>query len=103
MIPKVRSAEEIQLFDRLLTGRAAAIRYCEIIETNEALERVKQIAAASPRIDSLIIGAVDLSVDLRCSKTWEALLYARWRSPTASRVTAGAESRFRRAVAGGAP
>lgn len=79
MIPKVRSAEEIQLFDRLLTGRAAAIRYCVIIETNQGLERVMEIARASPRIDALIIGAVDLSADLRCSKTWEALLYARSR------------------------
>ncbi len=79
MIPKVRSAEEIQLFDRLLTGRAAAIRYCVIIETNQGLERVLEIARASPRIDSLIIGAVDLSADLRCGKTWEALLYARSR------------------------
>lgn len=79
MIPKVRSAEEIQLFDRLLTGRAAAIRYCVIIETNQGLERVMEIARASLRIDALIIGAVDLSADLRCSKTWEALLYARSR------------------------
>ena len=79
MIPKVRSAEEIQLFDRLLLGRAAAIRYCVIIETNQGLERVHEIARASTRIDSLIIGAVDLSADLRCGKTWEALLYARSR------------------------
>ena len=50
-----------------------------IIETNEGLERVQQIARASPRIDSLIIGAVDLSADLRCAKTWESLLYARSR------------------------
>ena len=79
MIPKIRSAEEVQLLDRLLIGRAAAIRFCVIIETNEGLERVQQIARASPRIDSLIIGAVDLSADLRCAKTWESLLYARSR------------------------
>jgi citrate lyase beta subunit len=79
MIPKVRSAEEVRLLDQLLLGRAAGIRFCVIIETNQGLERVQEIARASHRIDSIIIGAVDLSADLRCTKTWEALLYARSR------------------------
>lgn len=79
MIPKVRSAEEVQLLDQLLLGPAAGIRFCVIIETNQGLERVHEIARASHRIDSIIIGAVDLSADLRCTKTWEALLYARSR------------------------
>jgi citrate lyase beta subunit len=80
MIPKVRSAEEIQLVDALLAiGAASAIRYCVIIETNRGLERAIEIAAASPRIDSMILGAVDMSADLRCVKAWEPLLYARSR------------------------
>lgn len=79
MVPKIRSAEEVQLLDHLLTGRAEVVRYCVIIETNQGLERAGEIAKASPRIDSMIIGAVDLSADLRCAKTWEALLYARSR------------------------
>lgn len=79
MIPKIRSAEEVQLLDQLLIGRASQIRFCVIIETNQGLERVHDIARASPRIDSMIIGAVDLSADLRCAKTWETLLYARSR------------------------
>ncbi len=79
MIPKVRSPEEIRLLDELLIGTCAAIRYCVIIETNQGLERVQEIARASPRIDSLIVGAVDLSADLRCVKEWEPLLYARSR------------------------
>lgn len=79
MIPKVRSAEEIHLLDQLLAGRASGIRFCVIIETNQGLERAHEIARASSRIDSLIIGAVDLSADLRCAKTWESLLYARSR------------------------
>mgnify|MGYP001615349879 CR=1 FL=1 len=79
MIPKIRSAEEVQILDQLLIGRAEAVRYCVIIETNQGLERASEIARASPRIDSMIIGAVDLSADLRCAKTWEALLYARSR------------------------
>jgi citrate lyase beta subunit len=79
MIPKIRSAEEVQVLDQLLSGRAASVRFCVIIETNQGLERVHEIAKASPRIDSMIIGAVDLSADLRCVKAWEPLLYARSR------------------------
>ena len=80
MIPKIRSAEEVQLIDALLSsGPARQIRFCVIIETNQALDRAIEIARASPRIDSLILGAVDMSADLRCEKSWEPLLYARSR------------------------
>lgn len=80
MIPKIRSAEEVQLIDALLaTGPARNIRFCVIIETNQGLERAVDIARASARIDSMILGAVDMSADLRCMKAWEPLLYARSR------------------------
>lgn len=80
MIPKVRSAEEVQLIETLLsTGAARNVRFCVIIETNQALERAVEIARASARIDSMILGAVDMSADLRCEKSWEPLLYARSR------------------------
>jgi (S)-citramalyl-CoA lyase len=80
MIPKIRSAEEIQVIETLLSsGPARAIRFCVIIETNQGLERAIEIAKCSQRIDSMILGAVDMSADLRCQKEWEPLLYARSR------------------------
>ena len=80
MIPKVKSAEEIQIIEALLaTGPAREIRFCVIIETNQGLERAIEIAKASPRIDSMILGAVDMSAELRCQKAWEPLLYTRSR------------------------
>jgi len=80
MIPKIRSAEEIQLIETLLsTGPARRIRFCVIVETNQGLERAHEIARASARIDSMILGAVDMSADLRCQKAWEPLLYTRSR------------------------
>ncbi|HEX7952267.1 MAG TPA: CoA ester lyase [Burkholderiales bacterium] len=80
MIPKVKSAEEVQLIEALLSsGPARQIRFCVIIETNQGLERAIEIAKSSPRIDSLILGAVDMSADLRCEKSWEPLLYTRSR------------------------
>jgi citrate lyase beta subunit len=80
MIPKIKSAEEVQIIDALLSsGPSRNIRFCVIIETNQGLERAQEIARASPRIDSMILGAVDMSADLRCQKAWEPLLYARSR------------------------
>jgi citrate lyase beta subunit len=80
MIPKVKSAAEIELIDALLsTGATRAIRFCVIIETNQGLEHALDIARASPRIDSMILGAVDMSAELRCQKAWEPLLYTRSR------------------------
>jgi len=80
MIPKVKSTEEVQLIDTLLSaGPARAIRFCVIIETNQGLERAVEIAQSSPRIDSMILGAVDMSAELRCQKAWEPLLYTRSR------------------------
>jgi (S)-citramalyl-CoA lyase len=80
MIPKIKSAEEVQVIETLLSaGPARNIRFCVIIETNQGLERAIEIAKSSPRIDSMILGAVDMSADLRCQKAWEPLLYARSR------------------------
>jgi citrate lyase beta subunit len=80
MIPKVKSAEEVQLLDTILsTPLTQQIRFCVIIETNQGLERAMDIAQASERIDSIILGGVDMSAELRCVKAWEPLLYARSR------------------------
>jgi (S)-citramalyl-CoA lyase len=80
MIPKIKSPDEVQLIETLLSsGPARAIRFCVIIETNQGLERAVDIAKSSARIDSMILGAVDMSADLRCEKAWEPLLYARSR------------------------
>ena len=80
MIPKIKSAEEVQLIETLLSaGPARNVRFCVIIETNQGLERALEITRASSRIDSVILGAVDMSADLRCEKSWEPLLYTRSR------------------------
>ena len=77
MLAKVGSAEEIALYDALLDGNCAKIRYHVIVESTDGLANVQEIARASGRIDSLLFGAVDMSADLRAEKIWETLLYAR--------------------------
>ncbi len=77
MLPKVKSAEEIQLLDELLLDKCAAIRFHVIIETNDGLDRCYDIAKSSPRIDSLLFGAVDMAAELRVAPVWEPLFRAR--------------------------
>ena len=79
MLPKVRTSDEIVWLDNLLTERGHATRLHVIIETNAALEAVHDIARASPRIDALFFGGVDMAAELRCKHAWEPLLYARSR------------------------
>jgi citrate lyase beta subunit len=79
MLPKVKSPHELRALDELLSEHGLATRLHVIIETNDGLEACYAIARASPRIDALFFGGVDMAADLRCRTTWEALLYARSR------------------------
>lgn len=79
MLPKVKAAEEIRLLDELLTGAGSPLRLQVIIETNAGLAACHEIAAASPRIDALLFGGVDMAAELRVEPTWQGLLYARSR------------------------
>ena len=77
MLAKVGSAAEIALYDSLLDGNCARIRYHVIVESTDGLANAQEIARASDRIDSLLFGAVDMSADLRAVQSWETMLYAR--------------------------
>ncbi len=79
MLAKPGSGAEIRLYDDLLRGACAGIRFHVIIESAEGLANVMDIAGASARIDSLLFGAVDMAADLRASGSWESLLHARSR------------------------
>lgn len=79
MLPKVRTPDEVQWLDGLLSERGHATRLHVIIETNAGLEAVHEIARSSPRIDALFFGGVDMAAELRCRNAFEPLLYARSR------------------------
>ena len=79
MLPKVKTADEVVWLDDLLTERGHAVRLHVIIETNEGLQSVHEIAKSSDRIDTLFFGGVDMAAELGCKNSWEPLLYARSR------------------------
>lgn len=80
MLTKVKTPDEVRLLDELLgSGGHAQIRFHVIIETNDGLDAAYEIARSSPRIDSLLFGAVDMAAELRTEVSWETLLYTRSR------------------------
>jgi citrate lyase subunit beta/citryl-CoA lyase len=70
VVPKVESAGDLAFLDRLLDGAEAAagrpepLRVQALIETARGLDRIGEIAAASERLDALILGYADLTASL---------------------------------------
>ena len=77
MLPKVKTPDEITFIDYLLTDCNMDTDLHVIMETNEALENIYDIAHASKRIVALYFGGVDMAAELRVPNSYENLIYAR--------------------------
>lgn len=95
MVPKSSRAEDIQAVDDYVTrveerlgAPQHAIRLMPLIETALGVENAFSIAAASPQVAALFLGAEDLTADLRCQRTKEGreIEYARTRLVVAARA-----------------
>lgn len=70
VLPKVESAGDLEFADRLLDGAEAAagrrrpLGIQALIETPSGLSRLDEIAASSPRLESLILGYADLAASI---------------------------------------
>jgi malyl-CoA/(S)-citramalyl-CoA lyase len=70
LLPKVKTAADVIFLDRLLTGleleqpRARPLGIEILIETAEGLANVEAIAASSPRLEGIIFGVGDYSIEL---------------------------------------
>lgn len=81
VLPKAESAHDLAFVERLLAGAEAAsgrpepLRVQALIETAKGLSRVEEIAAASPRLDALVLGYADLAASLgrAQSASWESV------------------------------
>ena len=77
MLPKVKTPDEITFIDDLLTDCNLDTDLHVIMETNDALQNIYDIAHASKRIVALYFGGVDMAAELRVDNKWENLVYAR--------------------------
>ena len=79
MLPKVKTPDEITFIDDILTDCGLNTDLHVIMETNEALESIYDIAHASKRIVALYFGGVDMAAELRVPNEYKNLIYARSR------------------------
>jgi len=77
MLPKIRNAEEVRWLEDVLSG--VPVTFQVIIETTDGLLNAAEIARSSSRITTLLFGAYDMAAELRASRSWDSLLYARSR------------------------
>ncbi len=93
--PKVSDADYIRRLDEKLTALEQEFglsneqtKIIALLETAVGVENAYAIAAASPRMTALFLGAEDLSADLRCARTTEGeeIRYARGRVVCAARA-----------------
>jgi len=70
LLPKVETRDDVVFLDRLLTGleletpRERPLGIEILIETTKGLANVEAIAAASPRLEGMIFGVGDYSIEL---------------------------------------
>lgn len=80
VVPKVESGGDLAFVERLLdgveaaSGRTLPLRVQALIETAAGLERVREIATASGRLDALVVGYADLGASLGGSRGLDAWL-----------------------------
>ena len=79
MLPKVKTPDEITFIDDMLTDCGLNTDLHVIMETNEALESIYDIAHASKRIVAIYFGGVDMAAELRVPNEYKNLIYARSR------------------------
>lgn len=79
VLPKTESAGHLQILDRLLTAAKRPTRLIGLIESARGLAGLEAIAAATPRLAGLMLGAADMAADLGASPAWPPLAYERAR------------------------
>ena len=79
MLPKVKTPDEITFIDDMLTDCGLDTDLHVIMETNQALESIYDIAHSSDRIVALYFGGEDMAAELRVENKLENLVYARSR------------------------
>ena len=75
-LPKVDGPEELRLAEAILAEARSPMGLVALIETVAGLENVQRIASATPRLEAVMFGAVDLAAELACDLAWEPLLRA---------------------------
>lgn len=88
-----RAEEKIETIEAQAGIERGSVKIAPLLETALGIENAYRIAASSPRVEALYLGAEDLTADLKCRRTKQGgeILYARQRIVMAVRA-AGIEA-----------
>lgn len=64
MLPKAGSPDQVRQLDELLAKAGSQASILPLVETAQGIEDAVRIAAASPRVATLVLGPADLSAEL---------------------------------------
>ncbi len=79
VLPKTETAGHLLILDRLLAASGKSARLVGLIESARGLSRLEEIAAATPRLFGLMLGAADMAADLGAATAHEPLMVVRSR------------------------
>jgi (S)-citramalyl-CoA lyase len=79
VLPKTDSVGHLQILDRLLKAASLDAKLVGIVESARGLAAVEAIAAATPRLTGLMLGAADMAAELGSAVEWEPLAFVRGR------------------------
>ena len=85
VLPKADARAQVDELHARLTRSGRETSLIPVVETAVGLARADEIARADG-VSAVLMGGLDLSVDLGCALDWEALLYARSRCVHAARL-----------------
>ena len=79
VLPKTETAGHLLILDRLLAASGKDARLVGLIESARGLADLEAIAAATPRLFGLMLGAADMAADLGAATAWDPLVHVRSR------------------------
>ncbi|MEO8451960.1 MAG: CoA ester lyase [Gemmatimonadota bacterium] len=79
LLPKAATAAEVSWVAGVLELWHPLLTLIPLIETARGLAAAGAIAGSTPNVSGIMFGAIDLSIELGCALSWDALLYARSR------------------------
>ncbi len=87
LLPKVESAQEIIITEKILGHKENNIQFLASVETPEGVANAKEIATASLRLKGLVFGAADYASSTGGAVTWESLYFARTQVLNAAKIS----------------
>jgi citrate lyase beta subunit len=86
LIPKVESARDLEIVERVLGQDSPRLDLFAVIETPRGVERLSEITTSSRRLRALIFGSADYAMEVGVGLEWEPLVHVRARLINSARA-----------------